>query len=87
MIVDLGGNPDTTPLTFGKYKGLQPKYVADRDPRYIVWLREQHDHGDILVSNELYERCRTGIEEGDEVEEDQEAEGVKDVFNFMTRLD
>lgn len=29
---------DTTPLTFGKYKGQTPEDVAELDPSYIVWL-------------------------------------------------
>lgn len=28
---------DATPLTFGKYRGLTPDYVAEKDPSYIVW--------------------------------------------------
>lgn len=31
---------DTTPLTFGKYKGQTPEAVAEYDPSYIVWMFE-----------------------------------------------
>jgi hypothetical protein len=80
MIVNLG-NPDETVLTFGKYKGLQPKYLADRDPSYIVWIWECHNDGEAIVSKELYERCRREMEGREEDDDDQEE--VKTVDTFM----
>lgn len=31
---------NTTPLTFGKYKGQSPDEIAEHDPGYVVWLYE-----------------------------------------------
>jgi len=28
---------DNTPLTFGKYKGITPSYLAETDPSYLIW--------------------------------------------------
>jgi hypothetical protein len=31
---------DFTPLTFGKYRGKTPEYVAENDPGYLRWMYE-----------------------------------------------
>ncbi len=29
---------DSTPLSFGKYRGSTPDLIAESDPQYLVWL-------------------------------------------------
>jgi len=28
---------DATPLSFGKYRGRSPDWIAENDPQYLVW--------------------------------------------------
>ena len=60
---------DSTPLAFGKHKGLTPKEIADIDPNYIVWAFENLDNKP--CTPRLYEMCLTGIEEGDFIEQEE----------------
>jgi hypothetical protein len=68
---------DDTPITFGKYKGLKPRYIADRDPQYILWMYENVKHA-VTCTKELYNQCQ--YEEMD----DEEDQLMRDVYeNFM----
>lgn len=46
---------DDTPLTFGKYQGSTPNEIADFDPNYIIWMRENVARK--VVTHELYMAC------------------------------
>lgn len=43
------------PLTFGKYKGRTPKWVARIDPAYVVWMYEKVSPS--LCTPGLYRKC------------------------------
>lgn len=60
-------NIDLVPLSFGKYKGMTPEQIADRDPAYIVWLYEHHQPR--VCTKSLMLAC---ADEMDEQEEDLE---------------
>ncbi len=61
---------DDKQLGFGKYAFKTPNQIADSDPRYIVWLYEEHKEGKQLVSKSMYTACQMDIdEEGDHTED------------------
>ena len=57
-------DPDNTPLSFGKHKGLTPWELYQNDPDYLVWAWESV--GPHVCSRELYELARELAEEDDE---------------------
>ena len=56
---------DTTPLSFGKYKGKTPEEIAEIDGSYVVWMFENVKQQ--TCSKELAEAC-----EADEREDEEE---------------
>ena len=56
---------DTSPLSFGKYKGKTPEEVAGFDGSYVVWMFENVKPPP--CSKELAEAC-----EADEREDEEE---------------
>lgn len=54
-------DPDNTPLTFGKHRGLTPWELYRNDPDYLVWAWEIV--GPHVCSQELYELARELTEE------------------------
>ena len=54
-------DPDNTPLTFGKHRGLTPWELYQNDPDYLVWAWE--NVGPHVCSRELYELARELAEE------------------------
>lgn len=49
-------------FTFGKYKGISHKEIANSDPSYILWVYEEHqDNGGI--SNEMYRLAQINLNE------------------------
>ena len=56
-IVDI----DEQPLTFGKYQGITPEQMAEKDPEYILWLYDSMKEK--LCSRPLRELCAMDIRE------------------------
>lgn len=50
-------------LTFGKYKGKTVEEIAEADPWYIVWLKDNVEVASPLISQELYNDCRMEVDE------------------------
>jgi hypothetical protein len=57
-------DPDSTPLSFGKHRGLTPWELYQNDPDYLVWAWE--NVGPHVCSRELYELARELAGEHDE---------------------
>lgn len=52
-------NMDTTPLTFGRYKGKTPFQVLTIDPSYLVWL--DREFRPTRISSELANQAKNLI--------------------------
>lgn len=48
-----GGDIDSKPLKFGKYRGTKAELAADIDPRYMKWAYENVGNFDV-ISEALY---------------------------------
>jgi len=57
-------DPDNTPLTFGKHRGLTPWELYQNDPDYLVWAWEIV--GPHVCSRDLYELAQEAVGEGDD---------------------
>lgn len=44
---------DDTPFTFGKHQGDTPNYVAQHDPKYLIWFYENREGWEEFFSEEL----------------------------------
>lgn len=58
-------NLDTTPLTFGRYKGKTPEQIADLDPSYIVWMYENVKPK--ACSRSLWVACTDAMDEAEDI--------------------
>lgn len=54
-------DPDNTPLTFGKHRGLTPWELYQNDPDYLVWAWE--NVGPHVCSRDLYELAQEASED------------------------
>ena len=61
---------DDKKLGFGKYAFNTPNEIADKDPKYIIWLYEEHSSGKQLVSRSLYTACQMDVNEQEDHTED-----------------
>lgn len=61
-------------LTFGKFKGIKLKDIAENNPDYVVWLWKKTNY---LFSPKLYKQCKRKLLE----EQDEESElGLEQPF-------
>lgn len=50
---------DSTPFTFGKFRGKTPDEVSEIKPDYIVWMWEKFD--DPPCSEAMYNFCKKDV--------------------------
>jgi hypothetical protein len=50
-------------LCFGKYKGHTVEEIAEADPEYLIWLRDNVEVAKTLISQKLYEECQYDVED------------------------
>jgi len=69
---------DEEPVRFGKYKGMTPAEIANKDPNYLIWAYETFDANRKPCTRILYEACRM-----DKQEYENDDPDLRDMSDFF----